>query len=125
MPTPCPHYSGYGYRNPPAYPQQAGLKPGQMWCHDCGSVVPDPAEVQHRLDAMQPCLRGPTGDCRGEMSARASFAGTGLTIYECAFHRDQSWHRERKRRQDYPEHPPTDFDPADAGESWYGEDDFR
>lgn len=29
MPT-APRYSGYGYRTPPVYPEQAGLEPGEM-----------------------------------------------------------------------------------------------
>lgn len=63
-----PHWHLAGYRNPPAYPEHEGLNPGEMWCYNRQSVVPDSAEVQHRLDASQPCLRGPNDDCRGEVT---------------------------------------------------------
>jgi hypothetical protein len=35
----CCHQSVVGYRNPPAYPEQEGLEPGQLRCTDgCGQV---------------------------------------------------------------------------------------
>ena len=34
-PKDCPHGSGYGYRNPPVYPEQEGLRPGEVRCHHC------------------------------------------------------------------------------------------
>ncbi|WP_245671342.1 hypothetical protein [Nocardia amamiensis] len=119
----CGHNSGCGYRNPPFYPEQEQLKPGEFWCYDCKSVVPDPIEVARLHAAAQPCLRSGQGNCRGEVSARQSYGGTGTTIYECAHHMDESAEREQALRQRYPEHQPADFDPGYAGESWY-EDDY-
>jgi hypothetical protein len=35
----CTHGSVVGYRNPPFYPEQEGLQPGQLRCTDgCGAV---------------------------------------------------------------------------------------
>ncbi|WP_433635458.1 hypothetical protein [Nocardia sp. CA-120079] len=96
------------------------MKPGEMWCVECESVVPDPIETARRHAAAQPCLRGNTGDCHGEVTDRASL--TGLTIYECAYHLAESLEREQGLRQRYPEQQPADFDPGYAGESWYGDD---
>jgi len=119
----CPHYSGYRYINPPVYPEQADLKPGQMWCWDCQTIVPDPVLEQARQDAMEPCLHAGSGSCRGAVSGRLSYAGTGTIIYECARHMDESALREAQIRRDYPDQQPADFDPYFAGESWYGDDD--
>ncbi|MFI6168821.1 hypothetical protein ACIBCN_18720 [Nocardia sp. NPDC051052] len=80
--------------------------------------MPDPIEAARRYAAEQPCLRSGQGDCRGEVTARASFAGTGTTIYECGHHMDQSVERDQAHRQRYPKHQPADFDPSYAGESW-------
>lgn len=66
------------------------------------------------------CLRGPEG-CRGPVSGRPSYGGTGTTIYECDRHMDESAEREEALRARYPVHAPADFDPAYAGESWDGD----
>jgi hypothetical protein len=63
------------------------------------------------------CLRGPE-DCRGPVTGRPSYGGTGTTIYECDKHMDESAERDQALRERYPEHAPADFDPAYAGESW-------
>lgn len=34
----CTHGSTVGYREPPVYPEQVGLKPGQSRCNDCKRV---------------------------------------------------------------------------------------
>ena len=68
-------------------------------------------------------MRSGQGDCEGTVTGRASFGGTGMTIYECARHMQQSWEREQKLRERYPAQQPADFDPSYAGESWYAEDD--
>ena len=39
--TYCPHGSGVGYRNPPVYPEQEGLRPGEFRCHHCGTAMPE------------------------------------------------------------------------------------
>lgn len=111
----CSHGSGCGYRNPPFYPEQEKLKPGEMWCYDCETVVPHPREVARRHAAAQPCLRRHDGNCEGEVSGRASIT---TTIYECAHHMAESIARNQANHHRYPEHPPADFDPTYAGETW-------
>ncbi len=65
------------------------------------------------------CLRE-NDQCRGEVSERASFAGTGTLIAECAAHLDRSIESNQRHREIYPDSPnaPSWFDPTDAGERW-------
>lgn len=38
----CAHQGAVSYRNPPVYPEQEGLEPGQLRCTDgCGMVFAD------------------------------------------------------------------------------------
>ena len=42
-PADCPHaYGQWGYIDPPFYPEQEGLEPGQARCFTCRTVIPDP-----------------------------------------------------------------------------------
>lgn len=48
----CAHQSAVGYRNPPVYPEQAGLKPGQSRCTDgCGTVFASDDDWYAAMDA--------------------------------------------------------------------------
>lgn len=90
-PEECEHLSGLCYINPPAYPEQERLKPGEMWCHNCQTVQPDPWIAHDKWVAEQECLRGPSG-CRGRIRERPSAGGTTM-IYECEKHMEQSLQR--------------------------------
>jgi len=117
----CLHLSGIGYVSPAVYPIQEQMKPGEFWCRNCDTVVPDPMlEEERRIQREESCLRGPNG-CEGPIGARESFAGTGTVIYECTRHMDESYTKDAELKARYPEHQPPDFDPAYAGESWYGD----
>ncbi|WGI36088.1 hypothetical protein QDT91_29155 (plasmid) [Mycolicibacterium aubagnense] len=80
------------------------------------------------LDRFDPdeCLDGPQG-CQGEVHEYLAMSGSGLSYPRCERH--QQVNEERLApvmqgiRERYPEHPPEDFDPYFAGESWYSEDE--
>lgn len=87
-----------------------------------GLGIPIPECEEHKTTAnAQECLRGGQIDnpCKGDVTMRASFAGTGTPIWECEHHMDESHKRNEETNRRYPEHQPADFDPAYAGESWY------
>lgn len=67
------------------------------------------------------CLRAHYDNpCQGEVTARASFGGTGALIYECVKHMDESYERNNEHCRNYPDSdiPPAWFDPTYAGERW-------
>jgi hypothetical protein len=70
------------------------------------------------------CLRRGQGNCVGPVSERPSFSGSGLMIAECEHHMDESYEKEEKLREVYPDSPmaPAWFDPTAAGERW--DDDY-
>lgn len=52
----CTHGSAAGYINPPVYPEQVGLEPGQLACTaGCGAVFDSDEEW---LEAMDKAIRG-------------------------------------------------------------------
>jgi hypothetical protein len=68
------------------------------------------------------CLnQGP--ECEGQVEYRAALSGTGKAFPRCEKHWSDRLDLEEQINQRYPEHPPSDFDPAYAGEAW-GEDDY-
>lgn len=72
------------------------------------------------------CLRDyGENTCRGEVTARLSYAGTGTVIHECAFHLDESGKQNEEHCRNYPDSDvaPWWFDPTFAGERW-NEDDW-
>lgn len=56
-------------------------------------------------------------ECRGEVDYR-SF-GYGSTTIRCDYHWDKRIEIEDGIRERYPDNPPSDWSPMDAGESWY------
>ncbi|MEU4579997.1 hypothetical protein [Nonomuraea sp. NPDC023979] len=75
-----------------------------------------------QLEPEPECLRsyGGDGNCRGGVTYRASYAGTGTRIAECSKHQQEAAERDQRLRQVYPDTPtpPSWFDPTYAGESW-------
>jgi hypothetical protein len=59
--------------------------------------------------------------CAGEVEFREPLSGTGRSFPRCAHHWSERLNLQDGLRRRYPTHAPSDFDPADAGESW-GED---
>lgn len=57
--------------------------------------------------------------CRGQVLYRDALSGTGISYARCELHWDKRLQLEAGLRQRYPEHPPPDWSPLDAGESWY------
>ncbi len=120
----CEHLSGNSkWNNPDVNGFTVPLKEGEFWCHNCKAVVPDAFwEEEQRVMREETCIRESyESECRGRVSGRASFAGTGTMIYECEKHMDESYERDRALTERYPAGQPLDFDPAYARESWYEE----
>ena len=68
------------------------------------------------------CLNvGP--DCEGPVEFRAPLSGTFRSFPRCAKHWDERLDLEQGLRERYPEQPPADWSPLDAGEAW-SEDDY-
>ncbi len=71
------------------------------------------------------CLRDHgEGTCRGAVTERPSFAGTGTPIPECEYHMADSYEKDEAHREVYPDspNPPGWFDPTAAGERWDDDD---
>jgi hypothetical protein len=68
------------------------------------------------------CLNaGP--DCEGPVEYRLPLSGTGRSFPRCAKHWHDRLNLEEGLRERYPEQPPSDWSPLDAGEHW-DEDDY-
>lgn len=63
------------------------------------------------------------GDCKGPVEYRMALSPTGKSFPRCEKHWQERLDFEDKLRERYPEQPPTDWSPDDAGESW-GEEDY-
>jgi hypothetical protein len=75
-----------------------------------------------RADENARCLNGPEG-CEGAVHYRLPLSGTGVSFPRCDKHWDERLELEQGLRQRYPEQPPDDWSPLDAGEAW-SEDDY-
>lgn len=67
------------------------------------------------------CLNeGP--DCEGPVEYRMPLSGTGESFPRCDKHWSDRLDQEQITRERYPDHPPADWSPDDAGEHWDEED---
>lgn len=57
-------------------------------------------------------------DCTGPVEYRMPLSGTGVPFPRCDKHWDDRLELERGLRERYPEQPPADWSPLDAGEHW-------
>lgn len=64
------------------------------------------------------CLDGPV-DCEGSVQYRMALSGTGRSFPRCDKHWSDRLDTQRGIDERYPTHPPSDWSPLDAGESWY------
>lgn len=80
-------------------------------------------ETDHGLMVeLHRCLNeGP--DCTGKVELRMALSGTGIPYPRCDGHWSERLDLDEALRERYPEHPPSDWSPLDAGEAW-GEDDY-
>jgi hypothetical protein len=62
------------------------------------------------------CLNSGDGKCKGEVKLRSR--GDGKAFPRCDGHWTKRTALEQDLRRRYPVSAPSDFDPADAGESW-------
>jgi hypothetical protein len=60
--------------------------------------------------------------CSGTVEPRWPLSGTGIRYPRCDYHWGLALERENQTRRRYPTHPPADWSPMDAGETWYAED---
>lgn len=69
------------------------------------------------------CIDGFGEDgCRGAVEYRTPLSGSGRPFPRCEKHWEARLGREEELRRRYPERPPHDWSPLDAGESWGSED---
>jgi hypothetical protein len=68
------------------------------------------------------CVEGPGPDCSGPVYPHESVAGTGAVYPRCDGHYTEKLRVAQEIAERYPAHPPADFDPSYAGESWYEEE---
>lgn len=67
------------------------------------------------------CVNAHAGDCSGSVEYRMPLSGTGRSFPRCDRHWQTRLDLEQGLRERYPQQPPRDWSPDDAGESW-GED---
>jgi hypothetical protein len=69
------------------------------------------------MSDLETCINaGP--DCVGSVELRMPLSGTGKSFPRCARHWAVRLDQEATLRERYPEQPPPDWSPLDAGESW-------
>lgn len=56
--------------------------------------------------------------CRGPVELRWPLSGSGRWFPRCEAHWDERLRVEEELRARYPQSPPRDWSPLDAGESW-------
>ena len=56
--------------------------------------------------------------CSGPVEYRYALSGTGISYPRCDKHWDERCQRQEEINQRYPENPPSDWSPLDAGEYW-------
>lgn len=61
-------------------------------------------------------------ECEGPVEHRMPLSGTGRSFPRCDHHWEERLEVQRGIDERYPTHPPADWSPLDAGESWYEED---
>lgn len=66
------------------------------------------------------CLESGREDdpCKGATEYRMALSGTGRSFPRCDHHWDKRLKIQDEINQRYPEHPPSDWSPLDAGEHW-------
>lgn len=74
------------------------------------SVYPETEQAQ--------CLDGHRGDCEGPVEPRHALSASGQSFPRCDGHRAERVRRQEQIHKRYPQHPPTDWSPRDAGEAW-------
>jgi len=72
-------------------------------------------------DALR-CLDDHDDDCRGTVEYRMSLSATGRSFPRCAGHWSRRLDQDEETRRRYPALAPSDWSPADCGESW--DDDY-
>lgn len=85
--------------------------PGAPDLPTCGTT-----EQRHEVEELDCLNAGP--DCKGTVEYRMPLSGTGKSFPRCDKHWDDRLDQEQGLRERYPEQPPSDWSPLDAGESW-------
>lgn len=117
----CQHHMMQG-AHPTFAPHLTGA---QVQCCDCDRIFSESREAwcdAHGM-AYEPlvCLNdGP--ECEGDVEYRMALSGTGQSYPRCEKHWFDRVEFQRDLAMRYPLNPPSDFDPAYAGEVWSEED---
>ena len=69
------------------------------------------------------CLDEHPGGCSGPIEYHSTDPGVRPAFPRCEHHWHERLDEEDRLRKTYPEQPPSDFSPLDAGEAW-GENDY-
>lgn len=78
------------------------------------------AECPHGGEVLA-CLDEHQGGCAGAIKLREPLSATWRSFPRCDKHWWRRLEEQERINRTYPEHPPADFDPLYAGESWYEE----
>jgi hypothetical protein len=71
------------------------------------------------LEYLLECLDDSKGDCEGPIELRMALSASGRSFPRCEKHWGERLDEQDRINERYPEHPPSDWSPLDAGESWY------
>lgn len=72
-------------------------------------------ETQEQLECIQSHAEE---GCEGTVEHREPLSGSGRSFPRCEKHWEQRLRLEEGIRRRYPQHPPSDWSPLDAGEHW-------
>lgn len=64
------------------------------------------------------CLDDHDGQCHGPIEYRMALSATGRSFPRCEHHWIKRLDEQDRINRTYPNLPPADFDPFDAGETW-------
>lgn len=63
-------------------------------------------------------IGNPDDPCEGAVEYRMALSATGVSYPRCEKHWAARMETQEAINRRYPQHPPSDFDPAYAGERW-------
>jgi len=71
-----------------------------------------------RLEGDEPECLDANDDCQGRVEYRMALSSTGKSFPRCELHWGLRLEEQDRINERYPELPPSDWSPLDAGESW-------
>lgn len=100
------------------YPDRLDL----VICGTCSTratlALIDRDEIPEHEEQEHPGCLDESPDCSGRIEYRMPLSGTGKSFPRCDHHWRLRCDLQERLNQRYPEQPPADWSPLDAGESW-------